>query len=98
MKQFSNAEQFCTEILQLNPPHAKAVATLVMALASFTDATSVVSLSQSPLFQHQYSSLTDAIAHLAYYEADAQRGGGAFFYFCTERVRAEKFDNDIETA
>ena len=70
MKQFSNAEQFCTEILQLNLPHAKALAALVMALASFTDATSVVSLSLSPLFQHQYSSLTDAITHLAYYDAD----------------------------
>ena len=70
MKQYSNAEQFCTEILQLNLPHAKASAAMVMALASCTDATSVVSLSESPLFQHQYSSLTDAITHLAYYDTD----------------------------
>lgn len=70
MKKETSAEQFCTEILTLNLPDAKAVAALVLALASCTDATSVVSLSQSPLFQHQYSSITDAITHLASYEAD----------------------------
>ena len=70
MKKETSAEQFCTEILTLNLPDAKAVAALVMALASFTDATSVVSLSQSPFFQHQYSSLTDALTHLADYDAD----------------------------
>jgi hypothetical protein len=38
---------------------------LVMALASFRDAKSVVALSGSPLFHHQYSSISKAIANLA---------------------------------
>lgn len=41
--------------------HAKALGSLVMSLASFEGAHSVVGLSESPLFHHQYSSICDAI-------------------------------------
>jgi hypothetical protein len=86
VKHISNAEQFCTEILQLNLPHAKPVAALVMALASCHDARSVVALSASPLFQHQYSSLTDAITHLAGYEADRQLRRAQIQQFCLRHL------------
>lgn len=46
---------------QLGTYHAKPLASLVMSLASFEKAHSVVGLSQSPLFHHQYSSIADAI-------------------------------------
>jgi hypothetical protein len=44
-----------------------------MALASFTDAKSVVALSKSPVFQHQYASITDAISNLAINGRDLKR-------------------------
>jgi hypothetical protein len=59
------AEQFCHLILTLNIANRQAVANLVMALASFRDAKSVVALSKSPVFHHQYSCVSKAIANLA---------------------------------
>ncbi len=44
-----------------------------MALASFTDAKSVVALSKSPVFQHQWTSITDAISNLAVNQGDLKR-------------------------
>jgi hypothetical protein len=41
------------------------VANLVMALASYREAKSVVALSKSPVFHHQFSSVSKAIASLA---------------------------------
>ena len=49
----------------MNIANRQAVANLVMALASYGDAKSVVALSRSPVFHHQYSSITDAISNLA---------------------------------
>ena len=44
-----------------------------MALASFRDARSVVALSKSPVFHHQYSSISQAIANLAKDERELKR-------------------------
>jgi len=45
----------------------------VMALASYREAQSVVALSKSPVFHHQYSSITKAIANLANDERELKR-------------------------
>ena len=44
-----------------------------MALASCRDASSVVALSKSPVFHHQFSSITKAIANLAKDERELKR-------------------------
>ena len=56
--------QFCQYILQLGVRHARALVNLVIALSSHKSQ-SVVDLSTSPLYQYQYTSITDAITHLA---------------------------------
>ncbi len=57
----------------MNIANRQAVANLVMALTSFTCAKSVVGLSESPVFHHQYSSLTAAISNLAPNEPELKR-------------------------
>jgi hypothetical protein len=49
-----------------------------MALASFQDAKSVVALSKSPVFHHQYSSITDAVSNLGCDEREFKRVGKLF--------------------
>ena len=62
-KEKTTSEQFCQDILEsLDIKYAKAFANTVIALASQASARSVVELSESPLFHHQYSSLRDGIA------------------------------------
>ena len=56
--------QYCLEILSLGVRHVKALANLVMALSS-QKVSSVVELSESPVFHYQYSSIADAIHHIA---------------------------------
>lgn len=60
----NNTNQFCLDTLSLGARRSKALTNLVMAL-SCSKADSVTALSESPLFHHQYSSITDAIAHFA---------------------------------
>ncbi len=57
----STSEQFCHDLLNLDIKYAKAFTNTSMALASYESAQSVVELSESPLFHHQYSSLRDGI-------------------------------------
>lgn len=57
----------------MNIANRQAVANLVMALASYREAKSVVALSKSPVFHHQYSSIGKAIANLAGNERDLKR-------------------------
>ena len=54
-------EQFCHSILRMEIQKNKAVANLVMGLASQTYAKSVVEISMSPCYHYQYSSISDAI-------------------------------------
>ena len=68
MKQ-KTSESFCQALLELDINHAKALANLVISLASYTEADSVVELSKSPLYHFQYSSICDAINALCHNEA-----------------------------
>lgn len=61
MKKITNSEQFCQDLLELDIKYAKAFANTVIALSSYEDTKSVVGLSESPLFLHQYSSIRDGI-------------------------------------
>jgi len=66
----SLSEQFCHDILKLGINRSKAVANLVMALASYLEGKSIVELSLSPVYHYQYSSIFKAIAHIATDAAD----------------------------
>ena len=77
----TNAEDFCQAITRLDINCAKALANLVMALASHkTD--SVVSLSESPFYHFQYSSIADAINALCHQEEDYSKVCGLIQQFC----------------
>jgi hypothetical protein len=56
--------QFCLALTKIAKRHSKALANVVMALSSQKHP-SVVSLSESRVFRYQYSSICDAISHLA---------------------------------
>lgn len=70
MKKKINSEQFCQDLLQLDIKYAKAFTNLVMALSSYEDTKSVVGLSESPLFLHEYSSIRDGIHGLGDVESE----------------------------
>ncbi len=57
-------EQFCRSILQIVSRNTKALANLVMGLASQTFARSVVEISLSKTYHYQYSSINKTIKHL----------------------------------
>jgi len=57
-------EQFCKSILQIVIQNSKALANLVMGLASSPSSRSVVELSLSPCYHYQYSSISKTIASL----------------------------------
>ena len=57
-------EQFCRSILQIVSRNTKALANLVMGLASQTAAKSVVEISLSKTYHYQYSSISKSIKRL----------------------------------
>ena len=57
-------EQFCKSILQIVSQNTKALANLVMGLASQTFAKSVVEISLSKCYNYQYSSISKTIKTL----------------------------------
>jgi hypothetical protein len=61
-------EQFCQSILQIETGNNKALANVVMGLASQTNARSVVEVSLSPCYHYQYSSINKTIDKL--YESE----------------------------
>ncbi|MEM6698463.1 MAG: transposase [Bacteroidota bacterium] len=64
-------EQFCQEIsAKISTRHPKAFTNLVISMSSYSAASSVTELSESPLFHHQYSSIRDAIAGVGQDEAE----------------------------
>ena len=65
MKTITNAEAFCLEIIEQDIPRSRALANLVMALASYTSAHSVTELSLSPVYHYQFSSISNAVSELA---------------------------------
>lgn len=79
-------EQFCQGILNLDINCAKSLANLIMSLASYTPATSVVELSASPLFQHQYSSIRDAISGIGSTLESSRQTLQSFRELCLEGI------------
>lgn len=59
------SERFCHEILNLKIRRCSATANLIMAIASYEGARSPTELSESPVFHHQYGSITKAVSDLA---------------------------------
>ena len=57
-------EQFCKSILQIVGRNSKALANLIMGLASQTFARSVVEISLSNCYHYQYSSINKAIVNI----------------------------------
>jgi hypothetical protein len=57
----------------LNLSNRQTVANLVKAVASYRDTQSVVALSKSPVFHHQFSSVSQAIANLAKHKHELKR-------------------------
>ncbi len=57
-------EQFCHSILQLGVKRSKALANLIMGLASQVFARSIVEISLSACFHYQFSSVNKAIDDL----------------------------------
>ncbi len=62
-KQKSHA--FCLEILRSKIRRRSGTCNLLMALASYQDARSPTELSESPLFHHEYGSITKVLSNLA---------------------------------
>jgi len=58
-------EQFCKSILRIVGRNSKALANLIMGLASQPTAKSVVEISLSKCYHYQYSSINKAIANLS---------------------------------
>jgi len=58
-------EQFCKSILQIVGRNTKALANLIMGLASQSFARSVVEVSLSKCYHYQYSSINKVIAGLS---------------------------------
>ena len=77
MRKTTNTESFCHSILQLEVGKSKALANLVMGLASQQDANSPTAISLSRCYHYQYSSISDAINALheesRYAEGDRQQ-------------------------
>ena len=67
-------KQFCHKILaNIGTKSAKAFTNLVISLSSDEKSRSVVELSESPLFHHQYSSIRDAIAGVGKDESEQRQ-------------------------
>lgn len=84
MQTKKGVKQFCHSILQMAVQKNKAIANLVMGLASQSFAKSVVEISLSPCYHYQYSSISDAIN--AIFESKAYEREKT----ATARLEAEK--------
>ena len=65
-------EQFCKSILRIETEKNKALANVVMGLASQRSSKSVVELSLSPCYHYQYSSISKVVAVLSNQESGAK--------------------------
>lgn len=66
-------KQFCHSILQLKIAKSKALVNLVMGLASQPNANSTVSISSSPCYHYQFSSISKSIADI-YISSEEKEG------------------------
>jgi hypothetical protein len=78
------SESFCQAVTKLGTYHAKAVANLVISLASFKNARSVVVLSGSSLFHHQYSNIAEVINRVCVKESDYESISKMLLCFCMQ--------------
>ena len=65
MRLQKKSEQFCHHILTLGTLCPKCLTSLVMSLSSHRNARSGVALSESPLYQHSYSSISQVASTLS---------------------------------
>ena len=65
----NNSNQFCQDIFGLDLPFGKVLVNVLMSLSS-NDSRSVVGLSESPLFSHSYSSLSQSVSGLSVDRSD----------------------------
>ena len=65
MRVQSESEQFCHRILGLETDYSKALSSLVMSLSSNRYSGRAVGLSDSPLYQHSYSSISQVVSTLS---------------------------------
>jgi hypothetical protein len=65
----NNSNQFCQDIFGLDLPFGKVLINLLMSLSS-SDSRSVVGLSESPLFEHSYSSISQSASGLSVDRSD----------------------------
>ena len=61
MRTIKKAIDFCHSIFDLDNAYSKVLVNLVMSLASNQTSRSIVGLSENPLFEHHYSSISQAI-------------------------------------
>ena len=101
MKQ-KTSESFCQVLLELDINHAKALANLVMSLASNKEAHSVVELANSPLYHYQYSSICDAINGLCLNSTEYESVSKKIRQFCVSFLnlpsdKTYRFNSDSST-
>ena len=65
MQQQKESEEFCHRILNMGTQFPKGLASLVMSLSSNRFARSAVELSENPLYQHSYSSISQVVSTLS---------------------------------
>jgi hypothetical protein len=87
----TTSEQFCQDLLKsLDIKYAKAFTNTVIALSSYDSAQSVVELSESPLFHHQYSSLRDGIHGIGNTEEEQSRTMAALRHIVLSQISYSK--------
>ena len=79
---WKKSNRYCLNFLSLKIRRRKATVNLIMALASFLEARSPTELSESPLYQYEYGSISKAIGHLAHSTEERSQIQSLFRRFC----------------
>lgn len=80
---------FCHQLVSSGFRRTRALAGLLFSLSSNTAANSVVGLSLSPFFQHQYASVFDAIKHFASNDEEWRRAAAKIRRICFSTYLSE---------
>jgi len=96
------SESLCQAMIKLGTYDAKALSSLVILLASFENARSFVGLSQSPVFDHQYFGIADAINGICHKESHYETVSKEFRRFCMHHYpmstdKIYRFNSDSST-
>lgn len=76
------SNRYCLDFLKLKIRRRKATVNLMMSLASCLEARSPTALSESPLYQYEYGSISKAIADLAHNSEERLQIQSLFRQFC----------------